>query len=267
MKKGIAVAVMAALFARCEKGGPTVYGPFFGDVDFQAGRVFIYAWSSTMVDSWGNILRSEADTVTVVVTGTDVTLDSLNGLISIDHWSNGYPRVGTAWYRISGGDFVEVAYRNPGGIIAQPILRTTPVRLSVLRPRFSLTTPGVVQMIANEIINDSVQYRRDPRVVYRSPLAPGASWVSFTDPFQQTREVKNDTTIWILNEPYPCVSILTRIPDFSPSLDWYDFVNQKGLIRRTITFPGLLMTDPDNPEVPTGTATLYEFLEPISIEN
>lgn len=97
--------------------------------------------------------------------------------------------------------------------------------------------------------SDSLIVRDDPRVVYELPLEVGAAWVSFTDPFRNTREVVGQETITVEAGTFDCFVIRTEI-DIDEQFEGLDYVSgERGLVLREMVWVQEYR-GPDN--LPTG---------------
>lgn len=247
--------VLCLLLLSCDNG-PTRPGSA-PEVYFQEGRVYRYDWSSAMKDSVGTILYLQTDTVTLTIASATDKIDTMTNLVKVVVTSRSGQSI--VYYRNSASGLTEVAYESFGGPLVQPAVGKTRGRTLTIVPSLALSTPAVVQWLQNrpEIAKtDSAIVRTDPRVVYHYPLIAGQQWVSFTDPFAETREVVGfedvDGPAGVKN----CVVIRTEL-SIAPDIEWLDYVNFNGLVKRSITIKAVTTTA-ENPEGPGETVELTE---------
>jgi len=81
--------------------------------------------------------------------------------------------------------------------------------------------------------------RDDPRIVLEYPLRPGRTWVSFEEPFLETREVVGHGALRVEAGNLGAVEILTRAPEIGA--EFTDWIAPIGLVARhlevDIVFP------------------------------
>ena len=240
-----------ALLLSCEKG-PTEYGSAL-DVEFLPGMAYRYAWSSVVRDTLGNVISEIQDTVVLRVASVEETLDTLEHLIRIVVTSaSGTSEV---YYRNTQTAFTEVAYKVGGTPLVQPSIRTIGGKWNSIVAGLALAVPMSVQRFAGDRLltrADSVIVRDDPRVVYQYPLSPGQSWVSFTNPFVQTREVIGNEYVTVPAGERSCVKIRTNL-SWGGDMEWFDYVDPQGLVKRTLQFD-VIITTQESPE--TGEAAV-----------
>lgn len=254
--RGIIVLSLVLLFnsLSCDQG--TVIDEQFPiqSIEWKLGNNFVYSWSVVEVDSAGREQPLISDTVKVQVVEIGETIGAYTGLVKFEGFSLNRNR-GSAfvWYQIRNNEFVEVAYRTVGAV---PIVfpkrgNSNNVDVGQFSGSFPFTLPNIVQqrLKVKEITADSVLMRDEPRIVYQYPLNTGKFWVSFNRPFLQTREVVGaenvQTSLGILR----CTKIQTRIPTSAPTIEWFDRIDNKGLVLRTLSAalpvsgPDLIVTD------------------------
>jgi len=264
IRNNIISALCFALFASCNNPSGNNSGGMY--VNFVVGTNHLYAWSFEMRDSLGNVLTSDSDNVVVIVRGTNESLDSLTGLILLEtHGQRENPGSEFVWYRQNQDSLVEIAYSNPGRV---PLV--IPKQNQITNKKFTQNSsispaivPKSVQLLltAKGIQLDSVRFRDDIRVVYKYPLTVGQQWTSFRDPFLQTRQMVGWENVTVKAGTFYCAKILTRIPELAPDLEWYDYVSAQGIVRRTIYFGNMLLTN-ENGDV-IGTQSVNERSEMI----
>jgi len=240
-----------ALLLSCEKG-PTEYGSA-PQVEFLPGMVYRYAWSSVLRDTLGNVMVEERDTVVLTVASVEETLDTLEHLIRIVITSSS----GTSevYYRNTETALIDVAYAVGGTPLVEPSIRTIGEEWKNVVPSLALIVPMSVQRFAGDGLpggTDSVIVRNDPRVVYQYPLSSGQSWVSFTYPFVETREVIGNEYVDVPAGGRSCIKIRTDL-SWGGSIEWFDYVDAQGLVKRTIR-SDVIFTTQESPE--TGEAAV-----------
>lgn len=264
MKRGLFIWVSAIVLLSCEDGNPVGTGFALPFMELKVGKTWRYAWSLTLRDSIGNVRFSDADTIVVSVDGVNETVGNFRNLVRLSSWGSDF-RSSHVWYAQTDSDFVELAYRWSGGRQAFPKIISKTVDEGARKKPFFLTEPVAVQwMRAQTVPQDSILLREEPRVVYRYPLVPGMSWISFSQPFLQTREAIGFESITVNGKGFHSIRIKTTIPDLAPDLQWYDYVTLEGLIRRTLDME-ILITSEDDPEVGQ-RGTISERLELVGMQ-
>ena len=256
------------LLLSCDKTGPTEYGFILTDVRFVAGTRYTYGWSMVTRDSAGNLLSEYYDTLVVIVEATGAQIDTLDGLTRV----RGYSLVDSigstlVWYQNDQSACAEVAYRNAGAIpFVLPKKGTTREQWTV-EPR---SNPFFFPLIIQNVLPaprmtpvDSLIVRNDPRIVFKYPLIIGGSWVSFTDPWLQTRQVVGSEFVQTPMGSRRCVKISSDSPMFGESIEWFDYVDENGLVLRAIKINFVMMTSEGDT---VGTATGIERAELLSLE-
>lgn len=257
------------LFLSCDKSGPTEYGYVLSDVRFVTGTRYTYAWSMELRDSLGNLEFARSDTIVVTVEATNDQVDTLDGLTRV----RGYSLVDSigsilVWYQTDQNSCTEVAYKNAGAIpfVLPKKGRTSREMLASVRvnPFF---IPWTIQKALPALFSppiDSLIIRDDPRVVFRYPLNIGQSWISFTDPWLQTREVVASEFVTVPHGTFYCAKIRTETQLLGGDLEWFDYVGENGLTMRTIKIK-LTITTAESPEG-IGTMLAFERAELLKVE-
>lgn len=240
-----------ALLLSCEKG-PTEYGSA-ADVEFLPGMVYRYAWSSVLRDTLGNVIVETRDTVVLTVASVEETLDTLEHLIRIVVTSSS----GTSevYYRNTETALTEVAYVVGGTPLVQPSIRTIGGESKNVISSLALAVPMSVQRFMGDRLltrTDSVIVRDDPRIVYQYPLSSGTSWVSFSSPFIETREVIGNEYVTVPAGGKSCIKIRTDL-SWGGNVEWFDYVDAQGLVKRTVQLD-VIFTTQESPE--TGEAAV-----------
>ena len=237
-------------------------------MDLSLGKTWVYGWSWLVADSSGQTLTAETDTFQVRIASIHDTLNNFSGLIRVEAQSiPHFHGVAKVWYQLTGSSLVEIAYDSAG---------VTPVVLpkwsdkaasgsGIVWPVFSLF-PKSIQTLANSRgIQDSIRFRDDIRKVYEFPLSAGKTWISFSFPFLETREIVGSELLERAGHIFSCAKIKTMLPSLDPNIEWYDDVAYEGLIERQIKYTGEVTTI----EQPDGTGEILfstESLTLISIE-
>lgn len=221
-------------------------------IEWKLGNSFVYSWSIVEIDSVGHEKLTSSDTVKVLVAGIGETIGTYTGLVKFEGFSIPRNHGSTfIWYQNRNNDFVEVAYRAAGPIIFPKRGIANNIGGGEFTAPFPFSLPKIIpqRLGIREITSDSVIVRNDPRIVYRYPLNIGTSWVSFQNPFLQTREVVGVEDVQIPLGILRCTKIQTRIPISAPTIEWFDRIDNKGLVLRTISAtlpvsgPDLIVTD------------------------
>lgn len=192
-----------------------------------------YAWSmeSHLVEG-DSLLFGANEDVRIRTASRNASVPGYRGLIEIEA-SVG---VGSSrsWYESTEERLRDIAYASPG---ETPVVE--PRGVIVLEDVFGLPYT-VAQLVAQHRAargaseDDSITVRADPRVVYELPLTVGEAWVSFTDPFESTREVVGREMVTVEAGTFDCFVIRTEIGIATGAFEWLDYVSaERGLVLRT----------------------------------
>ena len=266
MKKAL-LFLSIFLLLSCDKNGPTEFGFVLTDVSFVAGKHYTYAWTFETRDSLGNLLSVLHDTIAVVVETKDDIIDTLVGLTRLRAYSL-VDSIGSTivWYRNNQSSCSEVAYSGAGHVPPVSPRKSSISDQATMNRSLILFLPMTLQQMLPGMFQfqtDSTIIRQDPRVVYMYPMSQGDSWTSFTSPFLQTREVVGSESIQTGVGSRYCAKIKTASPMFAGSIEWFDYVDEQGLMLRSLTME-MLASGPEGPE-PTGMITVLERAELLSI--
>lgn len=271
----VSAALMCALlclFGSCkENPGGNGNGEQIDDTapKLALGDSYIYRWTMAMTDSTKDSVShySEADTAYASVDAINQKVDMLTGLVRMKSRRSHETTTTTMWYRQTSSLLAEVAYSSGGGTFVLPKSnRQDPAAIvgASLAPWDIL--PRSVQLFLKKkrISMDSASKRDDPRVVYMYPLRVGGEWLSFSNPFPEYRRVVALVNVSAGGRNYACAKIKTTLPtiDANGDIEWYDYVGSAGLILRTMSIRGVVVTEssPDS----AGVFTSEERLELLS---
>jgi hypothetical protein len=243
---GILVVMFSMFFGSCKKNGSTGSGEI-GSVPFLAGAENSYEWSATF-DSSGINFYDERDTISIKVVSTSEVVGNYSGVVLLEGRSrNVYKGVLYTWYLSNTDSLTEIGYNGAGTLpVVMPKRNIFPSVYS------ELILPRAVKeyLLEKKDLLDTIIMRDDPRVVYRFPLSVGKQWVSFQNPFLETREVIGTEMVDVKAGSFLCSKIKTSI-EFSnvqdTNLVWYDYVGTEGLVLRTITIKAIF-TSEENPD-------------------
>ena len=260
-KKIVVTFSFILLFSSCNDDG-TKADYAITSIPYIVGTSNSYRWSN-QVDSAGVIIQAESDSFTIRVKSTSETINGLNNLTLLEATRlSGTEVLQKVWYNAKSDSLTEIAYRFGTGFTGIPIF---PKHNSRIMGVSLLSIPRSIEMILSKKPGiDTLILRDDPRIVYRFPLSVGKKWTSFRSPFIQTREVVGVELVTVKSGIFPCIKIKSTIGDLtSDALEYYDYVNQNGLILRTFT-ARLIYTTELNPDGIGIFATINERLELIA---
>ena len=217
---------LCVLLAGCDSSDDPVAPSFLPD-DARYTRSL-----DTRIVETDSLVHSLSEAVRVRTVSRSVSVPGYEGLTEIQSTASlGSSR---SWYEVTEERLVDIAYASPGlSPFAQP--------RGVVAVADVFGLPYVVADLAAQhraargtSEDDSITVRTDPRVVYELPLTVGESWVSFTDPFESTREVVGRETVTVEAGTFDCFVIRTEIDIATESFEWLDYVAPGyGLVLRT----------------------------------
>jgi hypothetical protein len=262
----VGLGVIFFCFSGCKKSNNPVDPPAVVSFDLSLGKTWEYAWSSVLSDSTGKILNSETDSFQVRIASIHDSLKNYTELIRFEAQSIlHYRGVSQVWYQFAGDSLVEIAYNQVYNGMTMPKRSKSIVEEGQANPAlFSLFPKSVITLMKMKGVLDTVQFRDDIRIVYRFPLSEGLKWTSFNYPFLQTREVVGAELVACAEKKYYCAKILTKLPDFAPEIEWYDYVAREGLIKRKFVIDSLAITSINSPD---GTGTYGRSEEILELLN
>jgi hypothetical protein len=230
-------------------------------MEFRAGTSNEYLWSYATYDSLGALQMADSESFAVKVLGTNEKLDSLSGLIKLEAYSlKKYIGSTFDWYKQNPDSLIGIAYSGAGRVPPIVPKRSGSNALHVAEEIniSPVVFPRTVQLMMGmrEIHVDTILYFA--RVVYKYPLTAGKNWISFRNPFLQNRQVAGWESITTKAGTFYCAKISIRYPELDPTLEWYEYVSTRGLIRRTITGTYVIRDEKGNS---FGTFTMKEQAE------
>ncbi len=191
------------------------------------GDVRLYAFESTFTDTAGVVQIFFADTIRASVVDNDRSVEGLDGLTEVEYVSLISGAESRTWYREEDMRIVEVAYQQP----ALPI--TAQLRID---PDIATHSVGFLAGLVADSGGEDIEVRADPRIVLSYPLEVGRSWVSLTEPFFSERSVEREETLQIGLGSFETVVIRTTIDFLGEDYNWLDWLDEGGLIKRSISF-------------------------------
>jgi hypothetical protein len=170
----------------------------------------------------------------------------------------------------------EVAYRLGGGIGVMPepspgedrspryrIGARTFVSLTEIPRAIRLLSLGLEssreQASTSPAEEGEIVLRDDPRLALVYPLRPRQAWVSFEDPFLETREVVRRGSVELPAGRFGAAEVLSRIP--SLEVEFTDWVSQTGLVARYVQVE-ITSEDPEEPLTAVERSELVSFQRP-----
>lgn len=196
-------------------------------VTLQPGASRLYAYESTLTDSSGVASTIAQDTIRTRVVATGQSVEGMDGLTEVEYTSVVTGAATRTWYRQESGQLVDVAYEHNLTALAAE-LRMDPE--TSLRP---------LQFLAGSVVggggNGEVIVREDPRIVLTYPLEVGAEWISFTNPFFSERRVEREELVQVPAGAFETTVISTTVGIAGNNFEWLDWLDEGGLVRRTIT--------------------------------
>lgn len=263
-RKRCVLVLICCVLVACKKSGP-VDSEFSVDaISLDLGTNHVYLWSFSIEDSTHRLIVVEQDSFRVRVAAIGESIGSLTNLAKLEA-SSTKSDTGASydWYSQTSSDLKEVAYSGAGRVpvIVPKRSRSIWVSLGQFDKREHVSVPLIVRLVADKLgaTIDSIIVRTDPRIVYHYPLQQGQHWVSFTQPFLETREVVSSEDVAAAGGKFRCVKILTKLPEIAPDLEWYDYVSSDGLIKRTVKYV-FFATGPNDPAI-RDTLRAFEDLE------
>lgn len=248
MRRGIFVLFVVGIISlSCDHGVSDGEQFLIQSHEWKFGDSFVYSWSIAEIDSTGHEIPISSDTLKVQVASRGETVGSHRDMVAFKGFSLTYDR-GSAiiWYEIKNGQLLEVAYRLDGGVpIVFPKRKiVNKFESSEFTTLLSFSLPNIIQqqLGESEMKLDSTIVRDEPRVVYQYPLHMGNFWISFRDPFLQTREIVGVENVSTPLGISRCMKIQVRIPAIIPNMEWFDYVDTKGLVSRTVLVKTLRMS-------------------------
>jgi hypothetical protein len=243
-----------------------------GHYPLEAGWTWTYVRTFELMDPTdGSVQESATDSLRVEAMG-EVDLGSVTAF--------GLATYGVEIYNGEVSDFTtevyylqdrhaltEIAYRGFGALVTPaPGIRTeggTTYRVgdrafgSVLELKRALAMAGPSEgwidtepagrVAAGPAIDGPITFRDDPRKALVYPLRPGATWVSFTDPWTQIRTVEGHEPVRVPAGNFGSAHITTDV-GIDPNVTWSDWVAAQGLVSREIG--GIVeVTTPFSPDV------------------
>jgi hypothetical protein len=230
--------------------------------DLTTGKSWTYRWTFTTSDSSGTIINRSVDTIIVRIVSTNDSLGSYKGLTRFELQSIIHPeKISKVWYKSVGDSLAEIAYFIQTNSLGFPKSRIQNTRTALQQPSLTSLFPKTIrELMKSKGIQDTAFLRQEIRIVYRFPLSIGKTWTSFKYPFLQTREVIGSEILDRAGNKYQCAKIQTRLPEFGPNIEWFDYVAKEGLIERQVKHDSLAITTADSPEI-KGYGHANELLE------
>lgn len=229
-------------------------------IALEPGSKRTYNWSLTITarDFEGNILNElvESDVLVAEVMQNARPLEGISDPIEVRYYRSASPDTFSVnWYVQDDAGLTEVAFENPG-ILPRTTLKRGDQGPQGLRLAM-LAGPG-----SNDVLSIDPVLREDPRIVFPYPMDVGDTWVSFSEPFLQTREVVLRDTVQVADDIFEVLHVTTE-SDVSGFDGWTDLISSTGLIERVSSTETPLR---DALGTPVGTQTTEERLSLVRVE-
>lgn len=250
VRQAILLTALSAAAVSCSDDEETAAGDLSGiNLTVNSENRYLYIVTE---DSAGISKETYRDTFATRVEAVGQTVGQHTDLILVRSYDVGADSMYTqTWYRQTQQELTDEAYRQAGRTpVVMPkrdgkeigmMKNSAAFGLHVLSGHFAPTGDTTI--------------RTDSRIVYQYPLFTGRSWISFSNPFQQSRSVSGKQNLTVPAGTFSCTIIRTALPSFSPTMEWIDFVSEKGLIVRTISDSMMVSTE----ESPEGTGVMKKF--------
>lgn len=167
-----------------------------------------------------------------------------------------FPYSSQNYYNNTKDGFYEYAYRPTGGSMALP--KNYEAYNIEFAGRIFNDHADLVQFIENQIIdprppNDSLRYYENPRPVLQYPMIENVEWLFNNEgPFVMWKKIVGKEDVRTATGTFNCYKIFRRYEEnefIDPdSFEVYDYVSEKGLIKRTISFKNIAITSAESPE-------------------
>ena len=231
-------------------------------ISLEPGSKRTYNWSLTITarDFEGNVLNEviETDVIVSEVIANPRSIEGISNPIEIRYYREASPDTFTTnWFTQNDNDLREVAFENPG-ILPRATLKQGNGVINV-HPLHLAMLAGPTQYAT---VSADPTLRDDPRIVFPYPMDDGDTWVSFSDPFLQTREVVSRDTVRVPAGTFEAFNVRTE-SDVAAFDGWNDIVSQEGLIERISSSETPLR---DANGAPVGTQITEERLTLVQIE-
>ena len=240
-------------------------------LNLETDMEYIYRWVFS-VDSGDGFKVVDAGRFALQVVDTNATFsgeDNLSVLKSTEVGSRGR-NFTTTWYLKTDDEFTAVAFsRNGANPNILPKNRSAgPDPTYLLFPRslaFAAVNANSADSVATKppftIQNADTTMRIEPRIVYEFPFLENKSWVSFEEPFLQTRKIDERRFTTVEAGTFATFTVITNSDFFRNSFRWKDFVAENGLIKREISFSIQPFDEENNPLPKRKTTEQVELVE------
>ena len=127
--------------------------------------------------------------------------------------------------------------------------------------------------ITNHVLSDSLYYENPPLRVLKYPLEQDDEWI-FREPENpwaiSKKVISENTTINVTGGTFECyeIQVLFDLSDdgqWDDDIEYYEYYNSKGLIKKDMRFYGLIYTDINFPE-PLGSFDLIQVMQLVEYE-
>lgn len=104
--------------------------------------------------------------------------------------------------------------------------------------------------IVNSVNNDSVMVFDQPRLVYKYPMTIGSEWNFTSDFLIIDKKIIGHEIIVINSNSYNCIKIMWdyKSQDFSNTIEYYEWVCEKGLIKSSVTIKDVTISTIEFPD-------------------
>jgi len=226
-------------------------------LNFQTDKEYIYRWIFSE-DSGDGFQVVDVARFAMQVVDTNATFNGEDNLIvlkstAIDSRDSNFAKT---WYRRNDSEFTAIAFSRSGAnpnILPKArdrnrgpdpsylmfprslkVALTEGQNLNVVRPPFAMQQADTTMRI-------------EPRVVYQFPFLENMNWISFQNPFLQTRNIEERLFTTVDAGTFGTFMVATNSDFFRDSFRWHDFVAENGLVKREISFTIRYFDEDNNP--------------------
>lgn len=259
-KKNVLISILVLGFISCEYSSDTqeISEPGF-NYPIEIGNKWAYnhTWNNYNFrpDSLSD-RRPIMDFIYYVEATKDTILKDNNECIIFEQSEPGNRYKSQTFYNNEASGFYQYAYRPSGGSMALPkSYEANNIRFA---GKVFNNHEDLVRSIVNQInfipdAQDTLHYFNTPRPVLVYPLEDEVEWLFNDDEtlmiWKSLIGRENVTTPAGTFECYKIKWVYEENALFSPeNFEFYDFISEKGLIKRTLEFKDLAITSPESPE-------------------
>ena len=107
---------------------------------------------------------------------------------------------------------------------------------------------SVLQDFLRDVGLSDTLYETSPRQALKYPMTVGQEWIYRPSPSGLSRRIVALENVSVPAGVFLCYKIQTTIEDY-PGVELFDFLSEKGLIKRSLLIRSFSITTPDGPEV------------------